>query len=99
MEKNTWMVIEIQDRSLLKAAQFATQQEAIDYANELLKKHVKEIGYEEEFAELMDEFTDDPYADEDSSDVHIAKPGREGAWCNWHDTHWDAYVDEVPALR
>jgi len=91
----SWLVIEVCERELGKILQLPTEEAAFEQANELLKKHAKNIGYEDEFAELEKELAADPDADEGSCEVQVAHKGRTGAWCNWHDEHWDAFVIQM----
>lgn len=94
----TWFVIEVCERELISVVQLATQKEAIQRANELLEAHAASICYEEEFAELMEELSCDPDADKGSCEVNVAREGREGAWCNWHDINWDAFVVQIDTI-
>lgn len=93
-----WLVVEVCERELGEIVQFPTQEAAIKRANEMLKAHAENIGYGDEFFELKADLDVNPDADEDSYEIHIAPKGREGAWCNWHDTHWDAFVVQLEGI-
>ena len=74
-ENAMYMVVEISDRSVCSTHYCSSMQEAVNTANDLLKEHVKHIGYgyEDDFKHGHEEGTEWVWANSDNLNT----------WCNY----------------
>ena len=79
-----YLVIEVIERDIVDIVEVKDLSAGIGLANKKLKKHMKNIGYDEEYA------TGEDYEDEwmkaDASTLN--------AWCNY-DENWDCHICEL----
>lgn len=83
---DTWLTVEVQERKLLSVRVHGTKQDAIAYANRLLRK---QVSNQEEFDAAI------ARGELSSSAWELANGENFCAWCNecdgW-DCFWDCYV-------
>lgn len=76
-----FMVADVCDRTLGNTKICTSEHEAVQTANELLRKHVKDIGCIQELEE-----------NENGCGHEFAWSGNYNAWCNYQAQRWDAYI-------
>ena len=80
-----YLVIEVCEREISSIAACDTGEEAIATANDMLKRHMEEIGCSKEY-----ESNEDKY-----DEWEPAATDNRGAWCNYHQK-WDAFITQFP---
>lgn len=104
----THIVVEVFERDMGAKKLCYSEEEAIDAANEMLKEHLKLMGYsgntcgvnkpgECEPTDIEDDEYDecDEDDEDDDFDYACASKSNSNAWCNYDDEHWDAYIIEL----
>ena len=90
-----YLVITILERALESVTSVDTHDEAVAVANDMLKRHCRDIGYEAEYAEFEAAVRDDPSENLTREEIRMATKRSNNAWTNIGGVAWDAHVHDT----